>query len=901
MGSLIRFEPPSSGRQLIPRRTLLQSLRKDEPRRLTVITAPAGYGKTSLGAQWFEALCARGHPLSWIPLEAEHGEQSQFILAMLEALASLTREDPLGLDSSSMSSSSLLAVLGTRLRGMSRPIVLFLDDYHAAQTDATETVLAKLLADRSLDHVKLVLMSRCPPRFPVSALRASGELKQIGVADLGFSDDEAREFFEGGAATLSPEQIGEFNRRTEGWAVALQMVRLLVDDTGDGSAILASFDGGGADMGSYLSEQVFVNLPPAMQQFLVQTACFPAISRALVSAVFCDDGMADEFGRLSSAALPITVLAGPGGWLRYHPVFNAFLKEEAKRRDIDCDALLRRSARWLEGCGECEAAVRHALLCRDADLAAQIVETAGGWRRVYSTTRGRASMFHAILEQAAEIDLSRFPLTTLGLAVVTAKAAQLDLADHYLSIAEHRIESQTDDAFGSDLRVVRVLVALYLDRWVGSADLTALEHDVLKTDNMEIVTRALTLNMLAYNFLTRSDLDRAIHYGRLAIHAFRTGGADFGAMHLYTHTGQAAFFSGDPVAAAEAYDRLIEEAQANIGKGSDLDAVGQVLKAELLSVRSDLHAAANMLSWALPHLERHDTWFDLLASGFTTQQRLHRLAGDFDAAHIAIDRARATARRRGFQRLTRLIDGERAGLLLAAGDVDAAVRYAADNGFGTLAIEADRPNNLATHLRGTTPALLWTRIHLARGDVDKARTAFDQLRIRQSQRPHALRSIELALLEIKLALAEGDHTRAAVRLSDLTLTAPVCDYPALVRIEGNAFCGDLRALAISAGLPPLIRQRLSTVLGTHSEEQERAATAAAGRHHSSLLTGQEQRVIELLCTGLGNKEIGRRLALSDNTVKFHLRNIYSKLNVRTRTAAVMAVRDLSRTESYPIG
>ncbi len=899
MGSLMRFEPPSSGRQLILRRALLQALSKDEPRRLTVVTAPAGYGKTSLGAQWFEALGARGYPPAWIALDAEHGEQSQFILAMLEALASLTGDDPSGFDSGSMSASSLLAVLGTRLRGVTGPIVLFLDDYHAAQTDATETVLAKLLADRSLEHVKFVLMSRCPPRFPVSALRAGGELKQISVADLGFSDDEAREFFQGGATALSSEQIGDLNRRTEGWAVALQMVSLLVDDSGDGSAILASFDGGGADMGSYLSEQVFVNLPLATQQFLVRTACFPAISQALVSAVFGDDGMADEFGRLSGQALPISVLSGPGGWLRYHPVFNAFLMDEAKRRNVDCDALLRRSALWLDASGECETAMRHALLCNDADLAAQIVERAGGWRRVYSTRRGRASMFHAILERAAEIDLSHYPLTTLGLAVATAKAAQLDLADHYLSIAEHRIESEANDKFGSDLRVVRVLVALYLDRWVGAADLTALEHDVLATDDMEIVTRALTLNMLAYNFLTRSDLDRAIHYGRLAIHAFRTGGADFGAMHLYAHTGQAAFFSGDHVAAAEAYDRLIEEAQANIGTGSDLDAVGQVLKAELLSVRCELDAAAEMLSWALPHLERHDTWFDLLASGFTTQQRVHRLTGDIDAAHVAIDRARATARRRGFERLTRLIDGERAGLLLATGDVDAAMRYAADNGFGVQTIEADRPNNLATHLRGTTPALLWTRIYLGLGEVDRARAAFDQLRIRQSQRPHAMRSIELALMEIKLALVQGDRTRAAIRLSDLTLTAPVGDCPALVRVEGDGFCGALRALATSAGLPPLIRRRLFAVLGSYGEE-DAAAAPAAGRRPDQL-TVQEQRVVELLGTGLGNKEIGRRLALSDNTVKFHLRNIYAKLNVRTRTAAVMAVRNVNRPETHPIG
>lgn len=887
-----RFEPPGSGQQMIERRRLLRSLQRTAPRRLTVIAAPAGYGKTSFGVQWFHALRAERARLFWISLDPEHREQSQFILTLLDALEFPTGEATPGLDVSAMSTSSLLAVLRMRLRKEDKPLLLFLDDYHFAQSDGTESVLAKLLADGSLDHVKFVLMSRCPPLFPISALRARDELRQVGTADLSFSEEEAHEFFTAGAVSLSPELVGELTRRTEGWAVALQMLRLLVDETTDGAAILASFNVGVGDMGAYLSEQVFANLPGTMQDFLVRTACFPAINRDLVMAVFDSENMADELGHISGHALPIAVLAGAGGWIRYHPVFHAFLKEEAARRGVDGHAYLRKAAMWLEQDGDCERAIRHALLCDDANLAARIVESAGGWRLVYSTTRGRAGLFHTILERAAEIDLPRFPLTTLGFAVVTAKAAQLDLADHYLSIAENRIESKADDLLGSDLRVVRVLVALYLDRWVGAADLSALEHDLLKTPYMEVITRALTLNMLSCNYLTRSELDRAIHYGQLAIHAFRSGGADFGAMHLYAHTGQAWFFSGDCAAAGEAYDRLIEEAQTNLGKGSDLDAVGQVLKAELLSVRDGVDKAGEMLSWALPHLERHDTWFDLLAAGFTAQQRIHRAQGNAAAAHASADRARATALRRGFTRLTRLIDGERAALLLADGDVDAAMRYASSNGFGRQAIEADRPNNLATHLRGTTPGLLWTRIFLALGERDKARGTFDQLRIRQSQRPHALRLIELSLLEIRLMLAEDDRGRAAVRLSDLMLTTPVADYPTLLHIEGDAFCGALRAMAESYGLPSVIRQRLAAVLGRFGMARSLEADPHSGPRNAGWLTDRERQVVDLLCTGLSNKEIGRRLTLSDNTVKFHLHNIYAKLNVRTRTAAVVAARDL---------
>lgn len=883
------FDPPAGGQHIVPRRALLESLQKTGPRRLTVIQAPAGYGKTSLGAQWYDVLRRSGYLATWIAFEPEHREQSHFILAILDAVVQLSPDGGTP-DASSLAPSSLLAILATRLRKLARPVVLFLDDYHFAQNDATESVVAKLLADRSLMHVKFVLMSRSMPGFPISALRVNGEFRQISTGDLGFSDDEAAEFFGGSAAGLSREQIRSLNRRTEGWAVALQMVRLLVDDKGTGDSIPASFSGANTEMAAYLSEQVFSNLPAPTQRFLALTACLPALSRDLVQAVFPGENMGEEFAQLAAHALPVTRIPGRGEWLRYHPVFHAFLQDEAARRNLDPKAPLKRAALWLETAGDSEAAMRHALLCDDVNLAARIVETAGGWRRVYATGQGRAAIFQPILSRAAEIDFSRYPLTALGLAVVSAKAGQLPLADEYLAIATHAVAGCNDAVLRRDLRVVQVLVALYTDHWVSSADLAALENDLLDMRDREIVTRALALNMLSYNYLIRSDLDRATHYGRLAIHAFRSGGAEFGAMHLHTHVGQAAFFSGDFAAAAESYDRLIDEAQSNIGKGSDLDAVGQVLMAELKSVCGNVAGAAEMLTWALPHLERHDTWFDLLAAGFTTQQRICRVGKDDVAAHASIDRARATAQRRGFERLTRLIDGERAALLLASGDVEAAVRYAEANGYGIKAIDADRPNNLATHLRGTTPALLWTRLLLAQGETARARAVFDQLRIRQPQKPHMLRTIELALIDIRLMIALGELSRAAVRVSDLVLATPVAECPTLVQVEGDAFLSELRRLTARAEFPDVVRQRLGALLGATPSETEAATAPASG------LTDRERGVIELLCTGVSNKEIGRRLALSDNTVKFHLRNIYAKLNVRTRAAAVMAARDLPLKE-----
>lgn len=887
-----RFLPPVSTQHAVMRHAILAQLQSAGVKRVTTIIAPAGYGKTSLASQWFSSLRKEGFRVAWLPLDQEHGDPIVFLRMLLDAASATLSDDAPSADGA-MAAASLLAMLATRLRKTSSPVVLFLDDYHFAQTDETEAIVARLVVDRTLDHVKLVLISRTPPRFPVSALRLRGELKQINIADLGFSECETAELFAEQTAGLTREQLVELNKRTEGWVVALQMVRLLVAENKDSSALLSSFGGSSVEMGTYLSEQVFSNLPAEIQDFLIKTSPFPAVCRSLLETVFQSEDFASVIGRLNEYALPIAILGGKFGWVRYHPVFNDFLKDEASRRGLLTAPLLEKAAHWFQAQGDLDAAVRHALMSGNANLAADIVEMSGGWRRVYVSSRGETNLFNAILSNVALIDLARFPLTTLGLAVVSAKAGQLDAANHYMEIAE-RGASRSLERYLCDLRVVRALMGLYFDEQVSSEDLVGLESDLANPANSELVYRALGLNMLCYNYLQRSELDRALHYGHVAIRVFRDAGADFGAVHLYAHIGQAAYMGGDCAGALEYYNTIIDEVQTNIGKGSDLDALGQVLKAELLAVRGDFDGANDILRWALPHLERHDAWFDVLAAGFMGQQILSRLTGNAMASHGLMDRARPVAKRRGFDRLMRLIDGERALLLVQSGDVDQAIRYAEANGFGKATIRSEADNDLATHLRGTTPALLWTRIYLASGDIAQARVTFEWLLAQQTKKPHVVRAIELALIDILLLGAEGNRSLLSVRLADLLLNFPLEDYRSLVLVEGAPLISLLLECASSSGFSPVLRSRLQAMLSSSETAQALPDAAPQPTPAGALdaLTERELAVMQLLSEGFSNKEIGRKLSLSDNTIKFHLRNIFTKLNVTTRTAAVTAARSL---------
>lgn len=881
----IRFRPPLDEGK-IARRALLESLSQTRLRRLNLIVAPAGYGKTSLAAQWHAHLARTGVTVLWVSLDPDDNDQTGFLLALIEMLDTVATEAATDSDRGSLSPATMFAVLVTRLERLPGPVALFIDDYHLAQTDANESAVARLLARPELAHVKFVIVSRSAPHIPRSALRLADEFRQIGVADLAFSDAEAQALFAGSETRLNADELIELNRRAEGWAVALQMVRLLVDDdAADSRTILEAFNGHNEDMGRYLAEQAFSGLPEALRRLLMETACLPAISRELVAAV-CDWDTTAAFGMLRDYALPFAVLDRDGRWMRCHPVFNAYLREAADETGSPARDRLVKAARWFEKEGDLLSAVDHAFLSGSASLAAEIIEAGGGWQRVYMTKRGGPGLFRRLADMADEVDLPSYPLTTLGLAVVSAKTGQLDAADHYMTLAR-KTQAISKEGVAQALRVIGALLALYTDRWVSAAELAALEADLMREGGLTLVHRGLSLNMLSYNFLIRSDLERAQHYGRLAMQTFRDGGAEFGAIHLYLHTGQAAYFDGDVATAEECYDNLTVEAVRLMGRGSDLDAMGNVLKAEVLTARGDIGAAEERIAWALPHVERHDAWHDLLAAGFTAQQRILRLKGDIIAAHGAMDRARAVARRRGFDRLTRLIDSERAGLLLGTGDIDEAIRFAETNGLGERLAGDGPANDLSVRLRGGVPALFWTRIHLQTGDLPQARALLSRLLMQQKQKPHVVRAIELALIDIRLSLAEQRNAAAAESLSDLLLTQPLADYRLLLLLEGSQFCKALTALTQEARLPELIRRRLETVLAADAGTDENVPAPAAPLN---TLTERERAVMRLVSEGLGNKEIGRRLSLSDNTVKFHLRNTFTKLNVTTRTAAVSAAR-----------
>ena len=545
---------------------------------------------------------------------------------------------------------------------------------------------------------------------------------------------------------------------------------------------------------------------------------------------------------------------------------------------------------WFEDHGDIDRALAHATLTGDPALGMAVLEKGGGWRLIYRSFRGGGPLFRAIAETAAGIDLPAFPLTTLGLAIFQAKAGQIRAAGHYLRI----VETTADPANigpARQIRVVRALLSLYSDRTLSLADLSELKADLTAERDFGEVHRGLVLNLLSYNYLARTELERAIVYGELAFRCLQDSGAFFGAMHQHIHVGQAAFFAGNTVLAEETYARVITDAQTHMGPGCDLDAIGQVLMAELRIHRGEWAEGTRALDWALAHVDRHDAWFDIFAAGFLSRQSVALIHGDLNGAQAAISEARRWAQRRGFERLRRLVEGGQARLLLAAGSPAEAGAWATKSGLSQDGVSPRPTTDLLFGLRGSVPAMFWVRFWLASGHPGRARTALNALLTVKPHRLHVPQRIEVDLLNLRVMLAEGRIDPAAALLSALVLEVPVEDFRATFLIEAPKLMADLRAVAGAAGTAGLVMARLDAIAAGPTVLVPTVADHSADPAQSDL-TQRDQSVLHLIAAGNTNKQVCQQLALTENTVKFHLRNIFAKLAVNTRTGAISAARQL---------
>lgn len=881
---------PSTRTAQVRRVRALHLLEQTRDRRLTLVVAPAGFGKSSLMNQHFEALRNQGQHVAWITLEPDDRSAMQFLLQLVGALVVARVIPSAAQDYSSLSAQHLTGMILNHLQRLNRPLHLFFDDYHFAQSEENDAILARLLLSPMTRNLRLLILSRSEPRLAVSAMQLNGQLTYLKAPDLRFSAGETQTLLAMAGVKLEKHGIERLVEKTEGWAVALQLARVLLRDGAVSEEQLLEFSGTQLDIARYLSDQVFSTLTPNVQAALITVAPLPQFSAELTAELVGPAAAEELADEIFSGGLPIEIVDEKTRQFKLHAVLQEFLLREAAARGCNACQVRRRAAQWYAARENWAGAIRHALMAEDVRLAAAFSEEAGGWRLVYAGARGLLPQFHALTAALPDSEASGFPRTFLGMSVAAAKGGNISLAMHYFGIASRAFD-RSDQLLASEVRLIEALMSLYRDDRFEALDLSLLERDLTMLALTEPVQRGLTYNLLCFQYLERSEFERTERYGSLAQQSFKQAGAHFGAMHIHIHVGQARFFCGDMAGAGAVYDQLTSEAQEAIGKGCDMDAIGQTLTAETLSERG-LHASAErILQWSLPHLEKNDCWFDLLAAAYQSSVRARMYANDMDGVEAVLEQARLTAERRRLPRLQRLVAREQMHAIIKLGDIDGAKRFAERFDLGPeTAFDTER-NRLSCRLRGEIPCTLWVRIWTHEGQASRALDVLQRLERLQETPLSVPRKLRLRLLAVLAANSMGNDEVVRTLLDEILLTLPTATYRSAFFEEGAEVPALLRTYSAEAGPNSLIARRTRQILAP-ADPSEPDTTAEISRPGAQTLTPQELKVMSLICGGFSNKEIAKHTSVSENTVKFHIRNAFSKLNVHSRTSAIATAREL---------
>lgn len=887
-----KVTPPPSSAALVDRPAAREALDHGLSLRLTLVIAPAGFGKTTLLGQWRADLAERGILAGWLSPDEDEGDPLQLLSSLTLALgiAGVAVGELEKMAAQSFVDIPPAAALGSFLSTIARdgrPVVLILDDYQRVGSRAADQMVSQILA-RCPENLHLVLSSRERPELPLAGFKAQGQVQELGVEHLRFTAADARPLF---AGKLDPAAADRLVDRTEGWGVALQLARLWLDGAGAGADLGASFSGRSADLADYLAEQVFNDLPPEAQQVLLETAVCERINGDLANALTGRTDCWDILARLHRLNALLLPLDGERRWLRCHLLFREFLLETLARRDgARIPELHLAASRWFEAQGLGVEAVRHARMSGDYARVAGLVASLGGWELVLF---GGIGTLRSVLRGLPVEAFRRHPTLRIARTYLHIKDGQLGDARAVFHNGDEPVElAPGEDAYRiqRDLIIIGGLIDGYEDRWVSRADLDrlrAIRDRLDPADHLGIGCYWETICVAALRVGDSAAVEEAaIH----AVREMRAASSILGLNYAHFHLGQVQLVTGRLREAEATLREALVTAEENFGTDSGQKAIADVLLAGVLYLMGDVKAAAMHLSASLPHVEAHDSWFDILAAGYEAAAWITLLREGPASALDQLDRGTETARRRGLNHLRPLLQALRVMLHLRAGQPDHAAAAALDPDFQFTHGAWRREPGIwrAHHLSGLARAGL----DLVEGRPGDALAVLDDLRQAAEAGGRALHLAEIAVAEALTCRMMGRHDAALARLGDALRGGMGQGAVRLFLDHGQAMEGLLRQALRQQReeqADSLMKTQITSLLEALRQERTTPRSASGAEHGMS---GRELEVLAELAHGYSNKEIARALDMTENTVKFHLKNIYAKLGVDKRGAAVARARQL---------
>jgi LuxR family transcriptional regulator, maltose regulon positive regulatory protein len=882
LATKLYIPPPRPG--VVPRPRLIKQLNDGLTKgsKLTLISASAGFGKTTLVSEWI-ASC--GRLAAWLSVDEGDGDPVRFLTYLIAALQTIEAglgEGALSTLQSHQQSQIEMALtnLLNEISAMADPFLLILDDYHTIDSQPVDEALA-FLVERLPPQMHLVIATREDPSLPLARLRVRGQLTELRATDLQFTPTEATEFLNRAMGlNLSDGDVAALEARTEGWIAGLQLAALSMQGHHDAASFIKSFTGSHRFVLDYLIEEVLGQQSEKIQAFLLRTSILDSMCGSLCDAILLDPSTSGQeiLEQLERANLFIVPLDNERRWYRYHHLFGDLLRQRLGQPRELAEYHLRASA-WYETNADLAQAFHHSLAASDFERAANLAEAA--WKkmeRIFQTT-----VWLGWVKKLPIAAICSRPWLCVQIGRAYSDAGEVESSETYLQNAERALADALDQHDSKPLLGNIALIRANNAQIQGNLAETVkyAEFSIPLIPDDDVFLRAEAAITLGFTHWATGNLEaslRAMHVWiedmqRLGNQEFAIASA-FGVADMQVILGRLSD-------AEKSLRQAIQQAAAHGQESETITAHHHLGLAMLAYERGNNDAFARSLQTAAD-LGQHTTLIDWPHRWNLAQARLKEADEEWDAALECLDNAQ-----RGYVKnpipIFQPIEAHKARVHLRQGRLDKAQAWARDR---SLSVKDE-----ASYL-GEYEHLTLTRVLLAEGSFTGVHELLERLLVLAESQKRIGSVIEILLTQALVHQAQGDQPQALAALERaLILTEPE-GYLRTFVDEGEAMQALLEKHLSNRDLSDYVERILAVFPQSTLPQNQKSKTANRQSEIVDPLSERELEVLKLLRRELSGPEIAQQLSISLNTLRTHTKNIFNKLGVNNRRAAVRRAEEL---------
>lgn len=884
-----KIQIPRAPEKRVIRSGLLERLDQVLTRKLALVSAPAGYGKTMLLSEWVSQLNV---PTAWVSLDASDADVTRFLFYIIAALQTIdpnigqTTQDILQPPKPASVPTVLTILINDIVRCLD-DCALVLDDYHLIESQSVHDAVTFLL-DHLPTQMHLVIAARADPPLPLTHLRGRGQLVELRASDLSFSSEETGLFLENVMKLkITDEQVNALTARTEGWIAGLQIAAISLKGRKDPDRFIQSFTGSNRHILDYLLEEVLLCQPDPVQDFVIHTSILDDLTAPLCDAVIDRHDSQVFLELLEKSNLFLVPLDDDRLWYRYHRLFKDLLQQQLRRVHPSLiPDLHRRASRWYEEHGRLDEAIDHALAYEDFDRAAQMMEGAAQLTFMRSEV-GNLLRWMEVLPD--EMIRSRPSLCIYHAWALLLTGKPIARVRFRLSDAEGNGSTRQTSA---EADVFWALIATMQGDTPTSLARSRRALDHLHDENLFLRSIAISTQGMAY--ILEGDIEAATQSLNDAVRIGQQVGNIMFATGALCNLAGLCFLRAQLHEARTRFEQALAFATDSLGRR--LPVAGRALLglAEIFREWDDLETAARYLSESIELSKRYGEFGALIA--YLHLARVKQAQGDVDEANMLIQQSRQLAEKTGSTQLDDyLVDLSQARLWFDQGDLEAAFKWLEERGLDRLHDEEKMKDPgaasaLPYDLRAGEQVMA-VRIYIAQNRLVEALDLAQPLLLSAEQQNRVRRVIEISNLQALAHQGRGEIEEALSMLEKSLRLAEPGDHVRIFVDEGQA----MARLLHEAASQGICAEYCGRLLAAFKEVEPTQASTQAEFHPPEMiepLSARELEVLLLIAEGLSNRAIADRLSITVSTVKGHASNIYGKLAVTRRTEAIARGRAL---------